>query len=197
MKRLNADHYLFKEAQRKTLRPPFGKLQGFSLLEVILATVVLAGSAMVLTSMLGQGAKFGSRAELKATAITAAQSVLDEFLAMPIASEQQSEVTGAIEGPLVLGYRIRHEEARLGGRFMGQGSAGLRSVTVEIFSGEIGSTGNDQEPLCTLSRLALFVPTNRGADDESEESSRRHGSVDTKPEGRSYGRSKGSGRLQR
>lgn len=54
---------------------------GFSLMEVIIATAILAASALVLSSLLGLGTKFGNRAELRSFALVKAQSVLDEYLA--------------------------------------------------------------------------------------------------------------------
>ena len=72
---------------------------GFSLLEVMLATAILAASALVLSSLLGLGAKFGSRAEERTEALAQAQSLLDEFLAMPAgAGEPLEEITGELAG---------------------------------------------------------------------------------------------------
>ncbi|HAC92138.1 MAG TPA: hypothetical protein DCF63_16155 [Planctomycetaceae bacterium] len=194
MKRHDADSYLVSRTQISVRLPSHSNHQGFSLLEVILATVVLAGSAMILSSLLGQGAKFGSRAEQKAAAITAAQSVLDEFLAMPIASDQQSEVTGIIDGPSGMAYKIRHDEVRFGGLSSGLGPNGLKRITVEIFSGEIGVGGTDQVPLCTLTKLARTTPANRATDEDGAESSRRHGSANANPTARSNNRRSNIGR---
>ena len=55
--------------------------EAFSLLEVIIATAILAGSAMVLFSLISLGTKYGNRAEEKTIAVSQAQSVLDEFIA--------------------------------------------------------------------------------------------------------------------
>jgi hypothetical protein len=149
---------------------------------------------MVLSSLLGQGAKFGSRAEQKAAAITAAQSVLDEFLAMPIASDQQSEVTGVIDGPSGMAYKIRHDDVLFGSLSSRQGLNGLKRITVEIFSDEVDAGGTHQEPLCTLTKLARTAPANRTTQEDGAESSRRHGSANANPTGRSPNRRSNSGR---
>ncbi|MFN7626093.1 MAG: prepilin-type N-terminal cleavage/methylation domain-containing protein, partial [Pirellula sp.] len=46
----------------------------FSLLEVMIATAILAGSAMVLLSLIGLGARYGNRAEVRIAALVQAQS---------------------------------------------------------------------------------------------------------------------------
>ena len=92
--------------------PRLATRSGFSLLEVMLATAILASSALVLSSLLGLGAKFGSRAEARTEALAQAQSLLDEFLALPSRqTEQQTELTGIINSNPARGYRIRMQEA--------------------------------------------------------------------------------------
>ncbi len=85
---------------------------GFSLLEVMLATAILASSAMVLSSLLGLGAKYGSRAEARTEALSQAQSLLAEFLAMPgEAAELESERTGLLNSSPPRSFRIRMVDA--------------------------------------------------------------------------------------
>lgn len=87
--------------------------RGFSLLEVMLATAILASSAMVLSSLLGLGAKFGGRAEARTEALSQAQSLLAEFLAMPQeASEREQERTGVLPSNPPRAYRIRIVDAK-------------------------------------------------------------------------------------
>ena len=64
---------------RRHLVPRFG----FSLLEVIIATAILAGSAMMLMSMFSLGDRHTARAEQRAMAQMLCQSKLDELLADP------------------------------------------------------------------------------------------------------------------
>lgn len=86
--------------------------QGFSLLEVMLATAILASSAMVLSSLLGLGAKYGGRAEARTEALSQAQSLLAEFLAMPREEgEMESERTGQLNSTPPRSFRIRMSAA--------------------------------------------------------------------------------------
>lgn len=71
---------------------------GLSLLEVMIATGVLAGSAIVLSSIIGTGARFGNRAESRVTAMVQAHSVLDETLARIAAGNVPEEFSGEIPG---------------------------------------------------------------------------------------------------
>jgi Tfp pilus assembly protein PilV len=68
---------------------------GLSLLEVMIATGILAGSAIVLSSIIGTGARFGNRAESRITAMVQAHSVLDETLARIAAGNAPEEYTGS------------------------------------------------------------------------------------------------------
>ncbi|MFN7874442.1 MAG: hypothetical protein ACK5PB_03945 [Pirellula sp.] len=71
---------------------------GLSLLEVMIATGILAGSAIVLSSIIGTGARFGNRAESRVTAMVQAHSVLDETLARIAAGNVPEEFSGEIPG---------------------------------------------------------------------------------------------------
>ena len=140
---------------------------GFSLLEVMLATALLAASAMVLSSLLGLGAKFGSRAEQLTEAISQAQSLMDEFVALPPRDTAlDEEMSGELAGTRPRGYRIRVTPVSLGGGANRSGSiasvdgaagdenrAGLVRVTVEILATPVAASGEGTTPLCRISRL--------------------------------------------
>ena len=80
----------------------------FSLLEIIIATAVLAASAMVLSSLIGLGSQYGNRAEERTIALAQAESLMDEFLAeLGSESNQTAENTGELPGPPQRGFRIR------------------------------------------------------------------------------------------
>ena len=97
------ESYSRPNARRNTIRRG-----GFSLLEVMLATAMLAASAMVLSSLLGLGAKFGSRAEARTESLSQAQSLLAEFLAMPGEEDElESERTGLLNSTPPRSFRIR------------------------------------------------------------------------------------------
>ena len=54
---------------------------GYSLLEVILATAILAGSSLMLATLISNGANLGNRAQERAEALLIAQTLIDETLA--------------------------------------------------------------------------------------------------------------------
>jgi type II secretory pathway pseudopilin PulG len=89
-------------SHRRETNPPRG---GFSLLEVILATAVLAGSGAALFALIGQASKLAVRAEQRSEALQIAESVLDEFIAM--GSQQQSEMNGVYEANPAWAYQLQ------------------------------------------------------------------------------------------
>jgi hypothetical protein len=79
---------------------------GLSLLEVMIATGILAGSAIVLSSIIGTGARFGNRAESRVTAMVQAHSVLDETLARIAAGNVPEEFSGEIPGATPRSFEV-------------------------------------------------------------------------------------------
>jgi hypothetical protein len=79
---------------------------GLSLLEVMIATGILAGSAIVLSSIIGTGARFGNRAESRITAMVQAHSVLDETLARIAAGNAPDEYSGEIPGATPRSFEV-------------------------------------------------------------------------------------------
>ncbi len=159
--------------------------RGFSLLEIIIATAVLASSAMVLISLIGLGVKYGNRAEERAIALSQAESLMDEFLAQLGTVENQDEQSGTLIGPPPRNYRITAAPFEFGdawragsggesGEVSGRGQGGgLLRVTVEMFeagsgsaavgssqsgSSQSGSRTADLKPLIGLSRLVRRPP---------------------------------------
>ena len=63
---------------------PVGRQRGFSLLEVIIATGILATSSVLLLTLFSTGEQHASRAEKRVLAQMMCQSKLDELLANPI-----------------------------------------------------------------------------------------------------------------
>jgi prepilin-type N-terminal cleavage/methylation domain-containing protein len=127
---------------------------GFSLLEVIIATAILAASAMVLTSLLGLGTKYGNRAEERMVSIELAQALMDDFLARPSTASSEDEITGDLPGPPARSFRIRVTPfASSGESKLGQGSSALVQVTVEIFRANRLAEIEQAEPVCRIARL--------------------------------------------
>jgi len=145
--------------------------RGFSLLEIIIATAVLATSAMVLVSLIGLGAKYGNRAEERAIVLSQAESLMDEFLAQLGNVENQDEQSGTLPGAPQRNYRISAAPFEFGDAARAGGSGesgnerrdGLLRVTVEVFeASSLSVAGNakssdartsDAKPLIALSRL--------------------------------------------
>lgn len=133
----------------------------FSLLEIIIATAILAGSAMVLFSLIGLGTKYGNRAEEQTSALTQAQSVLDEVIANLSDEEIQEGVSGVLNGVPARSYRIEILPFELAGNSgAGRNSSTssemqtvLVRVTVALFKGNVSLAGMESEPLCQLTRL--------------------------------------------
>ena len=131
----------------------------FSLLEIIIATAVLAASAMVLSSLIGLGSKYGNRAEERTIAVSQAESLLDEFLASDL-SNQIEESSGELPGIPPRGFRINATPFEIGtaisnraGESMSERSGGLLRVTVEVFETGGLNVSGDAKPLIVLSRL--------------------------------------------
>jgi prepilin-type N-terminal cleavage/methylation domain-containing protein len=135
--------------------------KAFSLLEIIIATAVLAASAMVLSSLIGLGSKFGNRAEERTRAVSQAESLLDEFLAnLSNEDEQLEENTGELPGPPSRGFRISTIPFPIGlansnrlGESPNEPGSGLLQVTVEVFETSGSSLSSTAKPLVELSRL--------------------------------------------
>lgn len=121
---------------------------GLSLLEVIIATAILAGSGLALFSIIGMGSKYALRAEKLTYAHHFALSALDEWLASP--SPIGTEQSGSFEEAPEWSYRVQSQA---------QDEPGLCSVTVEIFHAQSTlnaprtmSTASGEEPVYQLTR---------------------------------------------
>jgi type II secretory pathway pseudopilin PulG len=116
--------------------------RGLSLLEVIIATAVLAGSGMVLFSIIGLGAKYARQAEELTLAHHYAQSVLDEWLAAP--SSIGNDKTETLEENPQWSYRISSKNLT---------DPLLVEVTIEIFQSSTGDNlDQSQDPIYRLQR---------------------------------------------
>lgn len=125
---------------------PLRPSRGLSLLEVIIATAILAGSGMILFSIIGLGSKYALRAEELTFSHHHAQSILDEWLAQPLAAP--GEQSGPIEEAPDWSYRVESKATS---------DPLLQVVTVEIFhasplSALSPSSADSAEPIYRLSR---------------------------------------------
>jgi len=135
--------------------------EAFSLLEVIIATAILAGSAMVLFSLISLGTKYGNQAEERTIAVSQAQSLLDEFIARMASEEIREEVNGVLPSIPARNFRIEVTPFELGGSIGANRNSSaametqtlLYRVKVELFEANASLTSADAEPLCQLSRL--------------------------------------------
>jgi hypothetical protein len=74
----------------------------------MIATAILAGSAMVLLSLINFGTRLGNRSEARITALVLAQSILDESVAR-LRVETQSNFSGSLPGTPPRFYRVTIE----------------------------------------------------------------------------------------
>jgi prepilin-type N-terminal cleavage/methylation domain-containing protein len=97
--------------------------RGFSLLEVMIATAILAASAMVLLSLISLGTRFGSKAETRIAGLVQAQSILDESILRMQAGETIESYTAVLPGTKPKSYRVTIEPYALG-ESSGTGASG-------------------------------------------------------------------------
>lgn len=157
----------------------------FSLLEVMIATAILAGSAMVLLSLIDFGTRLGNRSEARITALVLAQSILDESISRlrdetQSSSQSQNNYVGSLPRTPARSYRVAfdriatQEDSREGNTSsttqIQQGSSTPRSepyrteivcVTVELFEGTEGSQ-QGSDPLVKLVRWVRVPATSLG-----------------------------------
>lgn len=88
--------------------------RGFSLLEVMIATAILAASAMVLLSLISLGTRFGSKAETRIAGLVQAQSILDESILRMQAGETIESYTAVLPGTKPKSYRVTIEPYAIG-----------------------------------------------------------------------------------
>ena len=155
----------------------------FSLLEVIIATAILAGSAIVLISLISLGAKYGNRAEERTIAISQAQSLLDEFIARLPFEDIREEISGVLPSTPPRSFRIEvtpYELApNVGTNRSGEASDGMQSVLyrvkVKLFESNTSLVNEGTEPLFQLSRLVrrprIHDPTDGGIRTDSSKPS--------------------------
>lgn len=112
---------------------------GFSLMELILATAILAASGAALFGLIGQGSLFARRSQARAETLHLAQSALDEYLAVPDAIPPE----GTFETHPEWAYRIRQEEIDLGvGDAVGAVVETAFPVTEGGIGGDVGDGGD-------------------------------------------------------
>lgn len=122
--------------------------RGFSLLEVMIATAILAASAMVLLSLISLGTRFGSKAETRIGGLVQAQSILDESILRMQAGEAIESYTAVLPGTTPKStkpksYRVTIEPyalAEMGGTGA-SGGAGTSGGGFEAMFGGFGSGG--------------------------------------------------------
>ena len=135
--------------------------RAFSLLEVIIATAILAGSAMVLFSLISLGTKYGYRAEERTIAIAQTQSLLDEFIARMSGTDLPEEVNGVLPSIPQRKFRINVTPFELKANQGANRNTGaaiemqtvLFRVHVKLFESNAQLGNEDLAPLFEVSRL--------------------------------------------
>lgn len=111
---------------------------GFSLMEMMIATAVLAGSGVALFALVGQASQLARKAEERTVALQMAQSTLDEFLAN--GSESEDETEGGFESDPRWAYRIEQSDVDAAG----QEESRLKRIVVSIYrSSQSGGRSSD------------------------------------------------------
>lgn len=135
--------------------------RGLSLLEVMIAASILAGSAMVLSTIIGTGSRFGNRAESKVTAIIQAHSILDEALARIAAGNMFEEYSGETTGPQPKSFQVVVSEmenlqtaANASPSDNKTELPSLLRVEVSLFREASNEKRGDQEPIVRLVQTA-------------------------------------------
>jgi prepilin-type N-terminal cleavage/methylation domain-containing protein len=151
----------FNRTLHRSLRGASLNRNGFSLLEIIIATAILAGSSMVLISMIGAGSRFGQQAEQKTIALAAANSLIDEMIATNKFLDSSQETTGTLGSSDPLGFRIRISTYTPQSENMAEPIAGLMQITVEMYGSE-AQIADAGRPICTLTRIVRAPPSKVG-----------------------------------
>jgi type II secretory pathway pseudopilin PulG len=128
-------------------RRGWSRVAGYSLLEVILATAVLAGSGLVVQTLIGMGSRWANQAEARSLALMLAQSVLDAMLAEGL--PEGNQLPQLFEEFPEYSYEIEIEPAPTP-------IPGLVQVRVRIRSTDAAlnrlSPNEEAPPLCELHR---------------------------------------------
>ena len=132
---------------------------GFSLLEIVIATAILTATALSLVSLLGLGVRFGTRAELKAIGLVRAESVMDEYLASLASNvpadgrEEETELTGVLPGEPKLNFVLKTEKVESGEAELRDALESLCIISVRVFEGPREGSGDGIKPITEISRL--------------------------------------------
>ena len=174
------------------------KRNGFSLMEIILATAILAASGAALLGLIGQASRFALNAEQRTIALMHAETLLGEYLTTP-----SMEMEGTVSSAPEWSYRIETSEislassssgsvggANVSGALVGgssiqsdAASISLQRVEVSVFdvaafgvsasggtgvSSRSGSLGSETVPVVTLVRWVRTSTLNRTTFGEDE-----------------------------
>ena len=134
--------------------------RGLSLIEMIIATALLAGSALLIQSLIGAGTRYGTTAELRTMAVTLAETALND--AMTSTASSNREVTEPFAHAPEWSYRLRQSPID---------NLPLVQWTVDIFQTkdvEGSATNESSKPIFTLVRWQRRSP-------ESDRTSRSRG----------------------
>lgn len=109
------------------VRAPGAKRNAFSLMEVILATAILAASGAALLGLIGQASRFALSAERRTIALMHAETLLDEYLV-----NRSFEMQGTVASDPGWSYTIEAAS-------VASSASSLERVEVSVFEGGDGS----------------------------------------------------------
>lgn len=123
--------------------------RGLSLIEMMIATALLAGSALLLQSLIGAGVGYGNRAHDRTQAVSLAELALQEALLNP--DEWERERTEPFEHDPNWSYRVQRSPSE---------TDQLYQWKVEIFKTRDIESSNptNQQPLFTLVHWQRWIP---------------------------------------
>ncbi|KLU05740.1 hypothetical protein RISK_002372 [Rhodopirellula islandica] len=140
---------------------------GLSLMEMVLATALLASSGVALFTLVGQATQLARRAEERTVALQMAQSTMDEFLAT--GSNSELEMEGSFPSDPRWRYRIELSDVEA----TDQSESKLKRIVVSIDrTNERGGTASDTAVVSLVRWTSATKPPRQSPNDSvSPESS--------------------------
>lgn len=124
------------------------KRRGFSLMEVIIATAILAASGAALLVLIGQASQFARKAEERGVALMHAESLLNSFASSQ--TREEFELQGEVPTDSAWSYKITLQPLTVSGVM----ASDLERCTVAVFptaGNQRSDVDSEQAAVVTLS----------------------------------------------